>query len=117
MVERVDFYSDYEYCQALQYEEQYWKEQYALEQYREEYAREEYEKEKKIKMSNAKKEIIKTANKLVELIEAYKDGSEEAYLFIANIKSAVTYEENTAEEDSSQKEVGPWRTQKAGIGK
>lgn len=45
MVERVDYYSDEEYQQALQWEESWYKEQRALANYEEEYAYQEYLKE------------------------------------------------------------------------
>lgn len=47
MVERVDFYSDDEYQQALQWEEEQCKEQQALAEYEAEYAYQEYLKETK----------------------------------------------------------------------
>ena len=47
MVERVDYYSDEEYQQALQWEEAWYKEQQALADYEEEYAYQEYLKENK----------------------------------------------------------------------
>ena len=45
MVERVDYYSDEEYQQALQWEEAWYKEQQALADYEEVYAYQEYLKE------------------------------------------------------------------------
>ncbi len=45
MVERVDYYSDEEYQQALQWEEAWYKEQQALAEYEAEHAYQEYLKE------------------------------------------------------------------------
>ena len=45
MVERVDYYSDEEFQQALQWEENWYKEQQALAEYEKEYAYQEYLKE------------------------------------------------------------------------
>jgi hypothetical protein len=47
MVERVDFYSEDEYQQALQWEEAQYKEQQALAEYEAEYVYQEYLKETK----------------------------------------------------------------------
>lgn len=47
MVERVDFYSDDEYQQALQWEEEQYKEQQALVEYETELAYQEFLKETK----------------------------------------------------------------------
>ena len=47
MVERVDFYSDDEYQQALQWEEEQYKEQQALAEYEAECAYQKYLKETK----------------------------------------------------------------------
>lgn len=47
MVERVDYYSDEEFQQALQWEENWHKEQQALSEYEKELAYQEYLKENK----------------------------------------------------------------------
>jgi hypothetical protein len=47
MIERVDFYSDDEYQQALQWEEEYFKEQQALAEYEAELAYQEFLNETK----------------------------------------------------------------------
>jgi hypothetical protein len=47
MVERVDYYSDEEFQQALQWEEAWYQEQQALTEYEKEYAYQEYLKENK----------------------------------------------------------------------
>jgi len=56
-------------------------------------------------MSNTKNEIIKTANQLVELIEAYDDGEENAYAFIDEVKDAVTYGEYLDAGEESEEET------------
>lgn len=45
MVERCDFYSDDEYQQALQWEEEQYKQQRVMEEYQQEVAYQEYLKE------------------------------------------------------------------------
>lgn len=47
MVERVDYYSDEEFQQALQWEEAWYREQQALDEYEKECAYQEYLKESK----------------------------------------------------------------------